>query len=211
MLKKYLWIAAALNLVWGAVPAASQFVINQIPVELYIALRWTISGFIFLCVLGLTEGFATVFQRSSILVAVLGLLGYGFGSMGTLYGLKIGGVANFALMSALSPLLTTVASILFLRERPSRWFYLALPISILGSVLVIYGKYELSSLQIAFSSMALIIGAYVFEAIVFVYSKRMNHTHTPKWPILLWRNCQQQPGCGLRKWDGLSSGRNCHI
>ena len=44
---RYLFIALALQIVWGLVPAASKLVIDEIPVELYIALRWTISGAIF--------------------------------------------------------------------------------------------------------------------------------------------------------------------
>jgi hypothetical protein len=39
--RKYLLIAGILQIVWGFDPAASKYVIDEIPVELYIALRWT--------------------------------------------------------------------------------------------------------------------------------------------------------------------------
>ena len=46
-IQSYLIIAAILQIVWGFVPSASKFVIDEIPVELYIAIRWSISGLIF--------------------------------------------------------------------------------------------------------------------------------------------------------------------
>jgi len=52
--RKYLLIAGILQIVWGFDPAASKYVIDEIPVELYIALRWTISGVIFALFLAAT-------------------------------------------------------------------------------------------------------------------------------------------------------------
>ncbi len=173
-----LWLAALLQLVWGIVPSASNIVITQIPVELYISLRWTISGGIFLIALLFTEGWKSACNKTSPVVACLGILGYGVGSLGTLYGLKLGGVVNFALVSSISPLLTSLVSVVFLGETPNKKFLLALTISILGSLLIVVGKHEISSWRIAGLSLGLIVGAYLLEAIVFVFSKKLSHSHS---------------------------------
>lgn len=169
---RLLVVAAILQVVWGLVPGASKFVIDEIPVEIYIALRWSISGAIFAVYLLLAGRWRPVGLRDSAAVAALGVLGYGVASFGTLYGLKIGGVTNFALMSALGPLITSGVAITVLREKPRRAFYIALPMSVFGLVLVALGKYRISSFVVAGASVALILGGAFLEALVFVYSKK---------------------------------------
>lgn len=169
---RLLVIAGLLQVVWGLVPGASKFVVDEIPVELYIALRWSISGAIFAGYLALTGRWQRVGRLDFARVAGLGILGYGLASFGTLYGLKIGGVTNFALMSSLGPLITSGISILVLGERPGRLFYFALPMSVLGLAFLSFGKYQMSSFEVVGASAALILGASVLEALVFVYSKK---------------------------------------
>ncbi|MGE0171905.1 MAG: DMT family transporter [Oligoflexales bacterium] len=170
---KYLLIAAVLQIIWGFVPSASKYVIEEIPVELYIAMRWTISGAIFLSYLYITKKWKPLSFENLLMVSILGICGYGLASFGTLYGLKIGGVTNYSLMAALAPIVTSVLSIILLRERPHKLFLLALPLAVLGLVLLVVGKYEISSLSIAGVSAVLVIGAYILEALVFVFSKRL--------------------------------------
>jgi drug/metabolite transporter (DMT)-like permease len=165
-------IAAVLQIVWGLVPSASKFVIDEIPVELYIALRWTISGMIFAIYICLAKTWRPVKLKSSIAVGGLGILGYGLASFCTLYGLKVGGVTNFALMSTLGPAITSSMAILILKEKPSRLFYLALPLSLTGLILLVTGKYQLTSWNVAGLSAALVLGGCFLEALVFVFSKR---------------------------------------
>jgi drug/metabolite transporter (DMT)-like permease len=171
-LTTYLIIAAVLQIVWGLVPSASKLVIDEIPVELYIALRWTISGAIFAAYLFFTKTWRPVPLKTVGLVALLGVLGYALGSFGTLYSLKIGGVTNFALMTALSPAITTVIAIIVLRERPSKLFFFALPLSIMGLLLLAWGKSQLTTTTVAIVSALWLIFADICEAIVFVYSKK---------------------------------------
>jgi len=171
-IRMLLIIAAVLQIVWGLVPSASQVVIDQIPVELYIALRWTISGFIFLGLIFTGTGGFGLWRREALWVAGLGILGYAMASFGTLYGLKIGGVTNLALMGALNPIVTSAVAIAVLREKPRRSFYVALPLCVLGLILLVTGKHRISSWQIALSSSALIIGAAALEAVVFVFSRK---------------------------------------
>ena len=171
--KLLFFIAALLQMVWGIVPSASQLVILEIPVELYISLRWTISSLIFLFYLLITSNFKIQISRNTLAVMGLGILGYGLGSIGTLYGLKIGGVTNFAMMGALNPIITSVISILFLKERPSKVFFVALPICVLGLLVLVTGKHQVSSWTIAFSSSVLIIGAAILDGFTFIFSKKL--------------------------------------
>lgn len=171
-LKALLIIATVLQLVWGLVPSASKLVIDEIPVELYIALRWTISGVIFLAWLICTSNWRGLFKKQTPWVALLGIAGYGAASFGTLYGLKLGGVTNFALMGALNPLVTSIVSISLLRERPSRNFIPALCMCIVGLVFLVLGKHQMSSWKVATFSSALIIGATFLDATTFAFSKR---------------------------------------
>ncbi len=182
-ISKFLIIAAILQLIWGLVPSASKAIIDEIPIELYIALRWTISGGLFAILHFVFRGRKSVSQpislRHSLSVAMLGILGYGAASFGALYGLQIGGVANFALLGSLSPVVTSVLSISLLQERPHKYFPLALLLSVLGLALIVFGKYQVSTLSIAWISACLIFGSYILEGMVFVFSKRFkNHMST---------------------------------
>ncbi len=170
--RKLFIIATILQLVWGLVPSASQVVISEIPVELYIAIRWTISGLIFLAYLLLSKKWRLPSARDFFRVSLLGIGGFGLASFAMLYGLKLGGVSNFALTGAASPLITSILAILFLKEKPHRLFFAALSICIAGLVFLVIGKHEISSLQIALSATGLILTGSIFEGMVFVFSKR---------------------------------------
>lgn len=99
-------------------------------------------------------------------VSLLGLFGYGIASLGTLYGLKIGGVSNFALLSALGPVVISTVSILLLKERPHRLFYVALPLCVVGLALLVIGKYQISSLHIAGYSALAILAGYIVACVL---------------------------------------------
>ncbi len=130
--KNLIAIAVVLQIVWGIVPSTSKVVISEIPVELFIAIRWTISGLVFSAIVFIFAKWPPLFKKETGLAALLGILGYGFGSMGTLYGLKIGGVTNFALIGAVSPIITSIVAIVLLREKPIRMFYIALSLCVMG-------------------------------------------------------------------------------
>jgi drug/metabolite transporter (DMT)-like permease len=171
-LRQLLVIAFLLQLIWGMVPTASKMVIDEIPIELYIAIRWSISGLIFAVYLGLSKTWQRVSTADTCAVAGLGVMGYAVASLGTLYGLKLGGVTQFALMAAFAPAVTTFVSIWILKERPGRWFYVALPLSTLGLGFLVTGKVADESWITVAQSFACIMGGLLLEAFVFVFSKK---------------------------------------
>jgi drug/metabolite transporter (DMT)-like permease len=166
-------IAAILQIFWGIVPSASKLVIEEIPVELYIAIRWSISATIFWLYLLISKKLKPIKVEKVLQASLLGVAGYAISSIGMLKGLKLGGVNNFALMSALGPAITTLMAILILKERPQKLFVLALLLSFLGMVIVVLGKFQISNLAIAGVSALFILFAQVCEALVFVYSKKL--------------------------------------
>lgn len=146
--------------------------ISEIPVELYVALRWSVSGAIFAAYLFATRGWRAVSRRDLGFVSLLGVLGYGVASILFLYGLKLGGVVNFALVGALGPAITSTLAIVLLRERPQPLYFIGLPLCIVGLLLLTIGKYQVSSLSVAGWSAVLILGAGFLEALVFLFSRR---------------------------------------
>lgn len=174
MLIKYLLLAAFVQILWALTPSASNIVIQEISVELFIAIRWTISGLIFL--------FAALSFKKKIdwspkmlpKYFLLGVSGYGLSSIGALYGLKIGGVVNFALLSSVNPIVVAFMSILLLKEKVDRKYWIAAPLCVFGLVIMVMGKYELSGASVAISSALLILMCYFFESLPFVFSKKFS-------------------------------------
>jgi drug/metabolite transporter (DMT)-like permease len=171
-INRFLLIAGLLQVVWGLVPNASGFILGEIPVELYVAIRWAISGSIFAIYLACIGGWKKIGLGDFAAVSLLGIVGYGIASLIGLHGMKLGGVANFALVGSLSPIITAVAAIWILRERPTRLFFLALPACALGLLFLVFGKYQASSASVAGASALLVLGGYACEALVFVCSKK---------------------------------------
>ncbi len=169
---KYFILAAIVQIIWSLTPSASKLVISEIPIELFISIRWSISGLIFLCIaLALEKKFDTSL-KNLMKYFTLGVLGYGFSSFGTLYGLKMGGVVNFSLISAGSPIIVALMSIVLLREKVHPQYWKAALLCISGLLFIVMGKQELSGLAMTISSTLLILGAYAFEGLPFIYSKK---------------------------------------
>jgi drug/metabolite transporter (DMT)-like permease len=171
LFKLYL-LAALVQILWALTPSASSVVISQIPVELFIATRWTISGLIFLLVAYFTKQKIDLHPKMLKRYFILGVVGYGLSSIGCLYGLKLGGVVNFALLSSVNPIVTATLSIWILKEKVKKKYWIAAPLCVIGLFVMVLGKYELSGTKVAFGSVLLILLAYFLEALPFVYSKK---------------------------------------
>jgi drug/metabolite transporter (DMT)-like permease len=187
--------AAAVQLVWGFTPSASRFVLDALPVETYAALRYTLAGLGFLAVTLARGGRFAVTRRDLPRVAVLGVLAYALDSLGTLYGLELGGVLNFALASSLNAVITAAVASLVLRERFGRAQVAAAALSVVGGLLLALGKSRASGASVALGSLALIAGAYVLEALGFVFSR----TYKARMPLTEYLGIAQL-GAGLCLW-----------
>lgn len=179
IIKVELWflllLASVLQLVWGLTPIASKFVIEDIPVELYITIRWTLSGFIFAGILLFQKKWVKICKVDFLQLTGLGIVGFCVASFGTLYGLSIGGITNFALMGALGPVITSLVSIWILREKPNKYFYISLPFCIAGLFALVFGKYQISTFNIAVGSVLCVMIGYFLDALVFVFSKKFKN------------------------------------
>lgn len=169
---RYLVIALLVQTIWGVTPSASRVVLDYLPVEAYAAIRYSVAGLVFLILTLLRHGRLRSKASDLPKLMLLGVVAYGLDSLGTLYGLKLGGVLNFALASSLNAVITAGVAILFLKEKVSRPFLCGAALSVVGGVVLALGKYEVSTLEIAFGSLVLIWGAYVLEAFGFVFSRR---------------------------------------
>lgn len=171
-MKVYFLIAILLQVVWGLTPSASNVILNFIPVELYIALRFSISGLIFLGFSRIVHGPMRLPRGSLYKLAPVGVLTYALSSLGTLYGLKLGGVLNFSLASSMNAVVTSAVVLILLRERAHPYFRWAGVLSVIGAVLLFIGKSDTSNFKIAGGSLVLIWLSYGFEALGLVFSRK---------------------------------------
>ena len=170
-MSKYVWLAVLTQLVASTIPSASKLVLDSFAVEPYIALRWSISAIVFGAVL-IISNVRCVWEPGLIAkVSALGLGGYVFASLGTLYAVKIGGVSFFALLTLLSPLIVVALSAMVLRERINRKTWIALCIAAIGLSLMVKGKIEVLSVRSAIAASVLVIAAYTSDGLTFLYSK----------------------------------------
>jgi drug/metabolite transporter (DMT)-like permease len=152
-------------------PSASKLVLNSFAVEPYIALRWSISAITFGILLIVLRVRCVWEPRLIAKVSALGLGGYVFASLGTLYAVKIGGVSFFGLLTLLSPLCVIALSTIVLKERIRTRTWIALGIALIGLTLMVTGKIEVSSTLSAVAAAALVIAAYTSDSLTFLYSK----------------------------------------
>ncbi len=171
----YYLLEVLVQLLWSATPSFSNHVIHYLPVEWYIAIRWTLSGSILL-VLARVKGFRPPTLSEILRLAPIGVLGYAIASYGTLYGLKWGGVVTFALLSAVNPVLQSGFSIVMLKEKPKPLFSVAASLCVLGLVFLVLGKYRLSDARVTFAATSAVFLAYACEGIAFVGSKRFRNS-----------------------------------
>ncbi len=169
---RYLALAALVQVTWGITPCASRLVLDSLPVEVYSALRFGFSGIVFLAVAwGTRRKLPT--PREALPLAGVGILAFGVASLGTLYGLKIGGVVNLALASSFNAPITALVALVLLKEKRSPKLPWALLASVAGGVLTFLGKHSVSGFQVAFGSLACLWGAYLLESLGLVTSKQV--------------------------------------
>ncbi len=167
----YFLIAACIQALWGITPSASQIVLRYMPVEQYATIRYLFSSAIFLSVSFAMKGSFQVSRTLFPKLAFIGVLTYALNSLGTLYGLRVGGVLNFSLASSMNAVVTALVAIIVLRESAHRNFKIAALLSVCGGLCLFWGKLDVSNFQIAAGSLCLIWSAYILEALGLVFSK----------------------------------------
>lgn len=151
-------------------PSASKIVLQSMPLEFYVALRWTLSAAVFCVLMGWKKQFVSLKVSENLKIALLGVFGYTIASYGTLGGLQLGGVTFFALLSLSSPFLIVALSLFKFREKFSYRLGIALLLAIGGIAITMKGK----SLTLDFTTVVkasfFILGAYTLEGLVFLKS-----------------------------------------
>lgn len=167
----YFLIAILVQALMSTIPSASKLVITQMPVEPYIALRWSIAAAIFGCLCIIQKVKWTLPIKDYVLVSLLGLGGYGIASLGTLYGLKLGGVSFFGLMTLSNPVLVAVMSTWILSEKFGYRTWFACALALVGILLTVSGQVVIANSSSTYIAGICIVIAYVFDTLVFLKSK----------------------------------------
>lgn len=159
-------VATVIQIIWATIPSASKIVLDVVDVETYIALRWTISSVLFGIVASLRQELVRPKLSDVAQVSALGIGGYAVASLGTLYGLKLGSVAYFSIVSLVGPMLNSAMAIVILREALTKQTIIATLLALCGVALAAVAKSNEGAGTNAYLSAALIVGACFLEGLV---------------------------------------------
>jgi drug/metabolite transporter (DMT)-like permease len=204
---KYFLLAALIQAIWGLTPSASRVVLESLSVDVFVALRFSISALIFCTLLLVKRTWKPLRLKTFVQLAVIGIFTFGIASFLTLTGLKMGGVVNFALASSMSPLLVGFLSHFVLKERLTKWFFASLPFYGIGILFLAYGKGVLSGSSIAWTSLLVITSAYLCEGIGFIFSKKVSASV----PLLQYMAILQFFGSAFAWGVVIWSGHEIHL
>jgi drug/metabolite transporter (DMT)-like permease len=171
-------VEIGIQVLWGLTPSASHFILTAWPIEAYAALRFTFSSLIFFVAALLIQPSLRLRRRDLTAMVFLGFLTYGAASLGLLTALQRGGVITFALASSANALITALASVIVLSERWHRGLTQAIGLSVAGSLLLAWGKFGISTAEIAFGSVGLVWLAYLGESLGLVFSRRYQQRYS---------------------------------
>ena len=159
---------------WGANFVLAGPVMNDLPPLWAAALRFMLgAGAMFLLARWRGERLAELGRRYAGVYALLGVVGIGAFNLLFFYALKSTSPANAALIMATNPLVTTLIAAVVLGERPNRRQLSALPIALIGVMVVISGGSltRLEALNVARGDL-LMLGANIAWALYNVLGKR---------------------------------------
>jgi drug/metabolite transporter (DMT)-like permease len=195
VINRYVALALLVQVVFSTMPSASKFIITEMPVEPYIAWRWSISALIFSMISMYKKIPWNLSKRELGLISLMGILGYGGASLGTLYGLKWGGVSFFGLMTLFNPVLVTAMSVLILKEKITSRTLAAIMLALVGVALTIKGKEIVSDGARPLLAGFVIVMAYIFDSIIFLKSKKYREKIS-----LIQYMCIAQAAAALFMW-----------
>ena len=169
----YLLVALS-TLFWGANFVLAGPVLADIPPLWAAALRFALGTVLMLTlVIWRGEDLMAPLRRHAKVYALLGAVGIGSFNLLFFFALQTTSAANGALIMATNPLLTTVLAALLLGEATKPRQLLALPLALIGVVVVISGGdlHRLAKLQLAHGDL-LMIGANVTWAFYNILMRR---------------------------------------
>lgn len=167
-------LVALSALFWGANFALAGPVLADLPPLWAAALRFTLGTAVMLgLVVWRNEDLVAPLRRHAKVYALLGAVGIGGFNLLFFFALQTTSAANGALIMATNPLLTTLLAVVLLGEAASRRQLAALPVALIGVVVVICGGdlQRLANLQVARGDL-LMIGADVMWAFYNILVRR---------------------------------------
>lgn len=167
-------LVALSALFWGANFALAAPVLADIPPLWAAALRFALGTAVMLALVAWrSEDLIAPLRRHAKIYALLGAVGIGGFNLLFFFALQTTSAANGALIMATNPLLTTLLAGLLLGEAPGKRQLAALPVALIGVVVVISGgdPQRLASLQVARGDL-LMIGANVAWAFYNILVRR---------------------------------------
>lgn len=171
-IRKIFVLAAIIQLLWASAPSLAKFILTEMTPEVFASLRYTISGFTLLTLTLVLGRWKPLKLSTLLLLASLGICCVLGSAFLALYGLKLGGVVNFALTSSIAPLWVGLLSTQILGEKLEKNFFIALALYVPGAILVVYARQFESSTNLALSALVLISLAYLLETTGTLVSKR---------------------------------------
>jgi drug/metabolite transporter (DMT)-like permease len=183
-------LEVVIQLLWSVTPSASYVVLQHFAPEVYIALRFAVSGAAFLTFALLRGPRPRVRAGDWPRLILLGVLTYGVASLGACLGVKWGGVLTMSLAGGANAVLTSLLAALVLSERVGRGLLFAGVLSVCGSILLAWGKSDLATTNIAFGVMFVVWGGFLCEALGFVFSRHF----TARYPLPFYLGVLQLSG-----------------
>jgi drug/metabolite transporter (DMT)-like permease len=202
-------LVALSALFWGANFALAGPVLADLPPLWAAALRFALGTAVMLgLVVWRSEDLVAPLRRHAKIYALLGAVGIGGFNLLFFFALQTTSAANGALIMATNPLLTTLLAVALLGEAASRRQLAALPVALIGVVVVICGGdlQRLANLQVARGDL-LMIGADVMWAFYNVLVRR----YLPSGSALTNTTLVMAAGMVLLLAVAMGSGESVHL
>ncbi len=202
-------LVALSALFWGANFALAGPVLTDLPPLWAAALRFALGTAVMLgLVAWRSEDLIAPLRRHAKVYVLLGSVGIGGFNLLFFFALQTTSAANGALIMATNPLLTTLLAAVLLGEASSRRQLAALPVALIGVVVVISGGnlHHLANLQVARGDL-LMIGADVMWAFYNILVRR----YLPSGSALTNTTLVMAAGMLLLLAVAIGSGESVHL
>jgi drug/metabolite transporter (DMT)-like permease len=170
-----------ISTLWGGVFTAGKITVREMPPLTAAAVRFVIASIVLLIALHVLEpDRRRMCIREVPQFILLGITGYFLMNYSFLLGLKYTSASSAAILVATNPIMVTLLSLVFLRERLSPISVLGIALSVMGVVLVVSEGSLETILDTQFNlGNALVLLSVLNRAIYSVYGRRVMEQHSP--------------------------------